>query len=80
MRHSAGASLIEARDLLGHSTIRMTGKYAYLAPDNVRNAVARLEGLPHFRHTTVEKAGLKCWNCLIRLVGGTGFEPVTPAV
>lgn len=48
---SAGASLIEVRDLLGHSTIRMTEKYAHLAPDNVRKAVARLEALAHFRHT-----------------------------
>lgn len=39
---SAGASLIEVRDLLGHSTIRMTEKYAHLEPENVRNAVALL--------------------------------------
>lgn len=54
---SAGASLIEVRDLLGHSTIRMTEKYAHLAPDNVRNAVARLEGLAHFRHTAAQMVG-----------------------
>ena len=30
---SAGASLIEVRDLLGHSTIKMTEGYAHLAPN-----------------------------------------------
>jgi hypothetical protein len=41
---SAGVPLPEVRDLLGHSTIRMTERYAHLAPENVRAAVARLEG------------------------------------
>jgi integrase len=40
---SAGVPLTEVRDLLGHSTIRMTERYAHLAPENVRAAVARLE-------------------------------------
>ncbi len=47
---SAGASLIEVRDLLGHSTIRMTERYAHLAPENVRNAVARLDERSRFSH------------------------------
>ena len=54
---SAGASLIEVRDLLGHSTIRMTEKYAHLSPDNVRSAVTRLEALSHFRHTAAQMVG-----------------------
>ncbi|MGA7983428.1 MAG: tyrosine-type recombinase/integrase [Chromatiaceae bacterium] len=41
---SAGVPLTEVTDLLGHSTIRMTKRYAHLAPENVRAAVARLEG------------------------------------
>jgi len=41
---SAGVPLPEVRDLLGHSTVRMTERYAHLAPENVRAAVARLEG------------------------------------
>ena len=41
---SAGVPLTEVRDLLGHSTIRMTERYAHLAPENVRAAVALLEG------------------------------------
>jgi integrase len=38
-----GAPLTEVRDLLGHTTIRMTERYAHLAPDNLRAAVARLD-------------------------------------
>jgi integrase len=36
----AGVPLPEVRDMLGHSTIRMTERYAHLAPENVRAAVA----------------------------------------
>lgn len=50
MRHTcaawlvtAGVPLAEVRDLLGHSTIAMTERYAHLAPENVRSAVARLD-------------------------------------
>ncbi len=37
---SAGVPLAEVRDLLGHSSITMTERYAHLAPENVRAAVA----------------------------------------
>ncbi|MCU0833346.1 MAG: site-specific integrase, partial [Chromatiaceae bacterium] len=40
---SAGAPLAEIRDLLGHSTILMTERYAHLAPDNLRRTVARFD-------------------------------------
>ncbi|KPA96006.1 tyrosine-type recombinase/integrase [Pseudomonas asplenii] len=40
---SSGVPLIEIRDLLGHSTIQMTEKYAHLAPTRVRNAVSVLD-------------------------------------
>jgi len=40
---SAGVPLAEVRDLLGHSTIKMTERYAHLAPENIRAAVARLD-------------------------------------
>jgi len=30
--------------VLGHSTIKMTERYAHLAPENVRAALALLEG------------------------------------
>lgn len=47
---SAGVPLPEVRDLLGHSSITMTERYAHLAPENVRSAVARLDGLSRFSH------------------------------
>lgn len=40
---SAGRPLEEIRDLLGHSSITMTEKYAHLAPDNVKRAVDALD-------------------------------------
>ncbi|MGH8644168.1 MAG: tyrosine-type recombinase/integrase [Gammaproteobacteria bacterium] len=42
---SAGVPLAEVRDLLGHSSITMTERYAHLAPENVRAAVAVLDRL-----------------------------------
>ena len=40
---TAGVPLSEVRDLLGHSTIAMTERYAHLAPERVRSAVAILD-------------------------------------
>ena len=40
----AGAALVEVRDLLGHASIEMTERYAHLAPERLRGAVARLDG------------------------------------
>ncbi len=40
---SAGVPLTTVRDLLGHHSIIMTERYAHLAPEHVRNAVAVLE-------------------------------------
>ncbi|MBK5963421.1 hypothetical protein CCR95_04775 [Thiocystis minor] len=44
---TAGVPLAEIRDILGHSTILMTEKYAHLAPDNLRSAIARLDTPRH---------------------------------
>ena len=41
---TAGVPLTEVRDLLGHSTVNMTERYAHLAPENIRAAVKLLEG------------------------------------
>lgn len=50
---SAGVPLPEVRDLLGHSTVKMTERYAHLAPENVRAAVAVLDTPSHDRVTSL---------------------------
>ncbi|MDR3323749.1 MAG: site-specific integrase [Zoogloeaceae bacterium] len=47
---SAGQPLPAVRDLLGHSTITMTERYAHLAPENVRAAVAVLPSVSRSGH------------------------------
>lgn len=41
---SEGVELIKVRDLLGHSSIRMTERYAHLAPYRLHEAVSVLDG------------------------------------
>jgi integrase len=48
-----GTPLYEVAKLLGHSTIQMTQRYAHLAPDNLRRAVAGLEGALEEKSATV---------------------------
>lgn len=43
---TAGIPLPEVRDLLGHAAIRMTERYAHLAPENLKAAVAVLDTEP----------------------------------
>jgi hypothetical protein len=40
-----GRSLREVKELLGHSDIAITMRYAHLAPDHLRAAVASLDGI-----------------------------------
>jgi integrase len=40
-----GVSMKELEELLGHSSLAMTMRYAHLAPERLRSAVTRLEGL-----------------------------------
>lgn len=42
---SAGVQLPVVRDLLGHSTVEMTERYAHLAPENMRSAINILDRL-----------------------------------
>jgi hypothetical protein len=46
----AGVPLTEVRDLPGYSTVMMTERYAHLAPENVLEAVRKLEGLSRSGH------------------------------
>ncbi len=50
---TSGVPLTEIRDLLGHSSVTMTEKYAHLAPENVRAAVQRLEHYQDAGHDLV---------------------------
>ena len=52
MAISEGVPLASIRDLLGHSSITVTERYAHLEPDAVREVVAALDQLQsHFGHT-----------------------------
>jgi len=48
-----GVTLKELQELLGHASLAMTMRYAHLAPEHLRTAVSRLEGL-----TTCQPASL----------------------
>ena len=49
---SEGVPLTAVRDLLGHSSVTVTERYAHLAPENVRDAVAVLDRIrSHSDHT-----------------------------
>jgi len=53
----AGVPLMDIRDVLGHSTVKMTERYAHLAPENTRAAVAMLEIARHNSVTHEMKKG-----------------------
>ncbi|MEM7675436.1 MAG: site-specific integrase [Myxococcota bacterium] len=44
---SAGRSIQEVQELLGHSSIQTTMRYAHLAPERMREAIATLEASSH---------------------------------
>jgi len=55
-RAEADVLMLQASKLLGHSTIEMTERYAHLAPENLRSAVAVLDGL-RSDHVEARKVG-----------------------
>ena len=42
---SGGASLSDVKEILGHSDLKMTMRYAHLSPAHLRRAVDKLDGL-----------------------------------
>ena len=48
-----GLTLKELQELLGHASLAMTMRYAHLAPEHLRTAVSRLEGLTSTQLTKV---------------------------
>jgi hypothetical protein len=49
--YQKGVLLNTVRDLLGHSSVAMSLRYAHLAPDQRREAVAKLDEKPLFALT-----------------------------
>jgi integrase len=45
-----GIALAEVRDMLGHSTIKMTERYAHLHPENIRAAAEKIKGVSRSSH------------------------------
>lgn len=78
-----GVPLNTVRDLLGHSTVQMSLRYAHLAPDQRREAVAKLNEKPILALTLRlpwnEIPG-DCSNYLKEMVEREGIEPSTPAL
>ena len=52
-----GVTLKELQELLGHSSLTMTMRYAHLAPEHLRMAVGRLEGLTNSRRAETPTQG-----------------------
>jgi len=64
LRHTCGSWLMQAgvpaghiAAVLGHSTVRMTERYAHVAPENAQAAVALLDGIPKSIPTGKTAAG-----------------------
>ena len=53
-----GVPLMDVRDVLGHSTVKMTERYAHLSPAQTRAAVSVLEtGESRLSHVEVGEGG-----------------------
>lgn len=45
-----GVPLVENREVLRHSAIKMTERYAHLHPENARAVVGKIKGVSRFSH------------------------------
>ena len=78
--------LTTVKELLTRNDIKMTLRYAHLAPAHKRKAVIMLDSLlnpsPNCTTTAQEtkKESAFSANSFINMVGDAGFEPATPAV
>jgi integrase len=78
-----GVPLNTVRDLLGHSTVQMSLRYAHLAPDQRRQAVAKLNERPILTLTLrLPWEGFAMTHAypLVKVVEREGIEPSTPAL
>ena len=76
----AGRPLIEVRDLLGHSTVKMTERYAHLAPENLVDAVSSIENRLHSwwqQQSNWRRTSPGAWIYRWKMVGPEGLEPST---
>ena len=65
LRHTCGSWLMQSgvpaghiAAVLGHSTVRMTERYAHVAPENAEAAVAKLDAVPNVYPLNKNAVGL----------------------
>ena len=90
LRHHFASRLVQRgvphnteRDLLGHSNVQMLLRYAHLAPDQRREAMAKLDEKPILALTLRllwEGFAMDCTYPFVKMVEREGIEPSTPAL